>query len=870
MRSIAEKSMRSITEKSMRERHLSIGLAAVTEGFLTPESFSRAMRELAESGHDVPPRELWVRPGRLTTGQLDELERRLAERDAPLGTGAPDAALRRTDVDIGRPAEGARNTERGWPLHPQPSPTRYHRNRVLAEGGVGTILECVDEELCRRVAVKLLRADAAADADAAALLAHEARVTGSLEHPNIIPVYDMGADADGHPYYVMRLVEQPTLADAIQLLREGDPRATADYGLGRLLRDFAQVCRAVDYAHSRGLLHCDLKPANVLLGSFGEVLVADWGLASAINQGMSFRGGTIGYMGPEQVLASTRRETALDRRADVFALGAILYEILTLQPALPDMSLRTVLSAAQRGPGAWPVPIPPAERAPDRAIPPELAEVALKAMQPRPEDRYATSRELATAVESFLEGTRERARRLARAEEQVAQAALLAQAYDELIHGLPDTIEELAEIRSRVAVWEIAAKKQELWDAEDRVAVMEALSIRTFQAAAATYEQALDEVPGFAPARRGLARIYRGELRRAQDRRDRFAALYFKELVRQYDDTGDMQAPDHGVAGVTTTPPVDAVVAALHEEGRRLIAGPERALGRTPIERAVLSAGSHILTLDGRVRVPLHVRVGSNLSVAVDMREAGDLRSGEILVPGGPALIEGGRGLVEVDVPSFVIAELPVSFGEYLEFLTERQLADPEAAEALWPRMVDGPPLWRWHEGAFEPAAADRWGPRGELVQFPVFGVDVASAEAYIAWIGRRTGLPYRIPTEIEWEKAARGTDGRRYPWGDHFDASFCKMRESRPGPPFPERRGAFEADVSPYGVRDLAGGAADWVTPATPQEAGLLCTRGGAWTDHTEACRISSRRTYLAVERSLRVGFRLARSLTPAVAWRL
>src|SRR5687768_236898 len=145
-------------------------------------------------------------------------------------------------------------------------------------------------------------------------------------------------------------------------------------------------------------------------------------------------------------------------------------------------------------------------------------------------------------------------------------------------------------------------------------------------------------------------------------------------------------------------------------------------------------------------------------------------------------------------------------------------------------------------------------------MRFPAFGIDAASAAAYAAWLARRTGLPYRLPTENEWEKAARGTDGRHYPWGDHFDASFCKMRESRPGAPHPERRGAFEADVSPYGVRDLAGGVADWVRP-TSQEAGMMCTRGGAWTDHNEACRIGSRRTYLSFERSLRVGFRLART---------
>jgi eukaryotic-like serine/threonine-protein kinase len=287
----------------------------------------------------------------------------------------------------------------------------------------------------------------------------------------------------------------------------------------------------------------------------------------------------------------------------------------------------------------------------------------------------------------------------------------------------------------------------------------------------------------------------------------------------------------------------------------------------------VLPAGSYVMTLDGRVRCPIHVRVGSQLDLAVDLAEAADLRPGEILIPGGTALLErheGGHGrLLSVDVPSFVIGELPVSFAEYLEFLADRHREDPAAAEAFHPRMVDGPQLWRWTgatdapgSGGFEPAAVGRLGgERADLEALPTFGVDVASAEAYLAWLARRTGLPYRLPTEIEWEKAARGTDGRRYPWGDRFDASFCKMRESRQGPPRPERRGTFPTDVSPYGVRDLAGGVADWVVPSDTQEPGVMCTRGGAWTDHAEACRVASRRTYLAVERSLRVGFRIARA---------
>ena len=145
-----------------------------------------------------------------------------------------------------------------------------------------------------------------------------------------------------------------------------------------------------------------------------------------------------------------------------------------------------------------------------------------------------------------------------------------------------------------------------------------------------------------------------------------------------------------------------------------------------------------------------------------------------------------------------------------------------------------------------------------------VFGISAESAEAYARWLSEKEGRTWRLPTEQEWEKAGRGTDGRIYPWGDCFDATFCKIRDSRPGAPVAEPIGAFEWDVSPYGVRDLAGGVADWCIPdqrrSAPREPREVVSRGGAWCDWAIDCRLASRRRYLATEVSARVGVRLAR----------
>ena len=145
------------------------------------------------------------------------------------------------------------------------------------------------------------------------ILAREARIISCLEHPNIIPIYDAGTDPARGPFYVMRQVTETSLEMILHQRKtgEGDPH---DYTLNRLLRYFLQVCNAVDYAHHRGVIHCDIKPANILLGDYGEVLLVDWGLAQSRNHPLGVRGGTLGYMAPEQMDRDDRAARLAHRR----------------------------------------------------------------------------------------------------------------------------------------------------------------------------------------------------------------------------------------------------------------------------------------------------------------------------------------------------------------------------------------------------------------------------------------------------------------------------------------------------------------------------------------------------------------------------
>jgi serine/threonine protein kinase len=223
---------------------------------------------------------------------------------------------------------------------PRTESRRYTLGTLIGRGGMGEVVVATDEHIGREVAVKRLRASEPSPEELARFV-REARVQGRLEHPAVVPVHDLGVDADGRPFFVMkRLAGEPLSA---LLAAHRDAGAAIDM---RLLRAFADVCLAVEFAHARGIIHRDLKPSNVMLGEFGEVYVLDWGIAGtvaeqtpgddhrraglALDTGETTAGtvlGTPGYMAPEQ-LAGERAGPA----ADIYALGCILYEILVGEP----------------------------------------------------------------------------------------------------------------------------------------------------------------------------------------------------------------------------------------------------------------------------------------------------------------------------------------------------------------------------------------------------------------------------------------------------------------------------------------------------------------------------------------------------------
>ncbi len=436
-------------------RTLLVAVLAVKENRLTAAQFAEAYAAWLQQT-DAPFLDVLVQRGWLTPDDTVRLEKLVAEEIARHGTVHASLAQVESSVwqSIAQVQPATWDRSLAGALLPPPGVSdqltrirrlfeasspgeRYTRLHRHAAGGIGQVWLVRDEHLGREVALKELRPETAGDVNARARFLEEARITGQLEHPGIVPVYELLAPAGQQPFYIMRFVKGRTLSAAVadyhRRCRAGQANPLAR---NALLQAFVTICQTLAYAHSRGILHRDLKGQNVLLGDFGEVIVLDWGLAKRVEQketagpagfptapgtwssSLTQAGqvmGTPAYMAPEQAAGSLDQ---IGARTDVYGLGAMLYEILTGQPPF-SASADTAPAGSHAAPtsgGQATDKIPDVRALLQRVIneaplrprqvcagvPPALESICLHALAKKPVDRYASAGDLAKEIQRWL------------------------------------------------------------------------------------------------------------------------------------------------------------------------------------------------------------------------------------------------------------------------------------------------------------------------------------------------------------------------------------------------------------------------------------------------------------------------------------
>jgi eukaryotic-like serine/threonine-protein kinase len=779
---------------------------------------------------------------------------------------------------------------------------RYTFHEELGAGGVGQVVAALDREVRRLVALKTLQPGPAGDPVVTARFVEEARITAQLEHPGIVPVYDLGAGPDGSPFYTMRIVKKRSLRDVL-----AKPELRKQWSTARLMSVMLQVSRALGYAHSRGVLHRDIKPENILVGDHGEVYVADWGLAkleddspivihgegSSPPPNQTDAGGTPGYMAPEVLQGNW---DVVDHRADLFALGVLLYEILTGKQPFEGRNVAEIyISTWERTP-ARPTSLNP-------SAPLLVEDLCLELLSKDPAARPPSADAVAERIEEFLEGAKERERRAEEARRLCEQAKAPLARYQQFEQERQRLRAQAKALLKVIRGWESVDRKRPAWALEDLADKAEREQALALAEAIDLYTKSLGYDAQCTEAHEGLASLYWAQAQQAVEERRSAIQVYYEALVAEHDQGTYAPLLRAEAALTLKSNPAGAHVIAQRyfEKDRVLVLAEERYLGITPINEARLPAGSYLLTLraDGfrDVRYPVLLRRGGRHSGSVNLYTDDEIGRDFQFVPGGTAIIGGdpdaydALALQEVDVPDFAMARYPVTHREYCEYMDDLEKNAPEELERRLPRsemfgviVVKKDGRWSPYDRLIEGEARRRFPPEeGHFWNVPIRCVDWYDARAYCRWLAARASAPLRLATEAEWEKSARGADGRFYPWGDRFDPTFCHMRDSRAHGTESEPIGVFTSDESPYGVRDLAGSVREWVgdvhgeqpgssfedeeepAPSTERgDAGKRRVRSGNPSSDHKWCRAASRSSFSALLRGPGIGFRVAKTLTP------
>ena len=814
----------------------------------------------------------------------------------------------------------------------------YSLIRRLGRGGMGEVFLATDERLKRSVALKVLRVDREQTADLRLRFEREAAAVSRLEHPGIVPIYEMAEDAGIH-YFVMRYVDGVALSTYVASARRrsglgaedvslvtGRPLGEAETVVGpggrsrarvdgavtaSVARDLTPVleiiertAEALHFAHEHGVIHRDVKPSNIMIDRDGRPQLLDFGLARFVGAETQTSAdallGTLPYMAPEQVTGSAK----VDRRVDVWSLGVTLYECVAgTRPFQAENAEALMFQIVMKD--------PPSPRLVDESLAKDLETIVMTCLEKDPNRRYPTSAALAgdlarlrrhRQIEAKSVGRIGRAvrhaerhpvqttlaallvvgvfaigavllaqwrehRRLAPYRHFVAEARRLEGARDVAARELAEAQASADAVEKKTAPFLAAEtpEKAALFAARRRVKEAE---VKIAELNAAIEYALLRSREPAEPPRDGDDRneIYFKFYLEAEATGDLRKAALYRTLLEDSAFADRLEA--RGALDLATDPPgADALAVPLREgPGGRLVPDETRAirLGKTPIGRNSLPAGSWIVRLEAADRAAVvypivierdetwgdaprwHGGIFATKSWLVRLPKKDAFDPNEwCFVPAGPyraARDRSYRGRApEHDwrwEDDFVIAKRETTIAAYGEFLT----AAPEVENLLegffksgpdrqLPQLFFVPRLTEYSAPLLDIAALldqRRLEPAptadGVLCEFDpqaaLGSISPKDAGTYLRWLGATKKLELSLPTASQWEKAARGVDGRIYPWGSTFDWSFTNGRFSRPPTgnetnplygKFARRPGEMAADLSVYGVLDMGGNVAEF-----------------------------------------------------------
>ncbi|MCA8925574.1 MAG: extracellular solute-binding protein [Planctomycetes bacterium] len=733
----------------------------------------------------------------------------------------------------------------------------------LGRGGMGLVVRALDTDLGREVALKVLSIELSGERERERFR-HEAALASKLRHPRIVGVYSYG-EIEGRAFFTMPVVEGRSLKEEL-LERSCFPARRA----AEVIR---HVALAIDSAHQQRVIHRDLKPANLLLDPEGDPLILDFGLAKDLGRdvGLTMTGEIVGtplYMAPEQV-----RGQGLDHRVDVYALGVILYELLTggspFRAETAGQVLHRILNSQ---------PATPRAQRPD--VPYALETVCLKAMARERMFRYQTAAELAEDLGRFLDDGKVLARRPGLAA-RVVGFARTHRSTTVLFFLLLAVVSS-----SPLWLWKGSQRLAARQGAEAALNALEeglgaiegqdlGLGVERLHRALILAEEAFAQQPEDPVVRDAYLRVLAERAHAAERERDwGLAAELWGRRTRLTGSDSDRDSERRALGKA------EVVVAGLAPEARLRFRRYDNALGRWHVDpervataaepKVALRAGTWVAALEvgegaARARYLLPLARGERRVLAV--RDPGPAPPGMRYVPGARFSLgrldgDGDEAPRAAEVDGFWLDRTEVTVADYRRFLT---------AVAAEGHARCGPacrrarslirPFWVASDEAFSGHRPLGWRDAPgdeEFERQPVTGITWADAASYAAAQGKR------LPTEAEWELAAGGLDGRRYPWGDRWEVRRANFhRQVAPVDAYPD-------DVSPYGIVGLAGNADEWcadVYADVPQVGGVewRALRGGGWYDDPRSGgRISDRSFARASDRFEDTGFRCARDAEP------